>query len=678
MSQSKPHGMEIKNSSILLFVLLVLIVSPLRAADSNLTAEVLSEGWRITNVQTNDLGSVAFGGGFVGVPGDLGSAIFGTDSVVLVNHRGFQKVAKIGDAVPGAPDRVFTNLVFTSLNNSDEITFVGYSAPNGEAGNCMAFPVPSGCNSGLYLFSAGRIREVALGGKSAPGTDNLVYAGDFFSSTLNDEGDIAFGVRIGPNRSEPTSDALFLFREGRVTKIVSGLKLTSAVTLDNFGRVTFASAGVVSQFYMPHAVPVRPGEIREILKSGDPLAGGGAVPDFTGLDALSTNRNGDLVVQLRGVNLAQSGLYLIPTNGKVVRILSNGDASPVGGTFSITYQYNRAHSTITDTRNLKPKLDDSGQVVFVAAVTGGSTAKGIFLYSDGQIHILVRDGSVSPNNPNLLIKFEHSFGDIYGSENFAYDVFFGPLGRIYFTAYLLPASANNLGFGLFVLNDRGVSGLATEFPTGGSDIAPGTGGGTFVGIDWPIVTNDVGDVVFLAGVLNSSYKLGIFRASIPAPAVANPDFEAVAPSGLPDHWTTNWVNSGRGEAEQYDSNGIDSYSGDGVLRLHVGPPSGSVFVLSDPIPVLPGEDFLIQCRMRYYLTGSDSVYFTVLQYDSAGHEVDLWQVVGGPGDNYWQWVPEQIMFKAAPTAASIRIRFGLNAATESYLDVDSIGGRDTP
>jgi len=163
-------------------------------------------------------------------------------------------------------------------------------------------------------------------------------------------------------------------------------------------------------------------------------------------------------------------------------------------------------------------------------------------------------------------------------------------------------------------------------------------------------------------------------ASAPAPLGTRPTvLSPRAASWPPGSWTTFWHNSGSGDAIQYDSSGTDSRNGNNTLRLHVSPGGGSTFALSDPIDALPDTDYRISTRMRYNLTSEgDSVYFSVIQLDDSGSSVGFDEIIGLRGDNHWWWQPWQQIIHTASDAVALRIRFGLMADSESYLDVDAV------
>jgi photosystem II stability/assembly factor-like uncharacterized protein len=157
------------------------------------------------------------------------------------------------------------------------------------------------------------------------------------------------------------------------------------------------------------------------------------------------------------------------------------------------------------------------------------------------------------------------------------------------------------------------------------------------------------------------------------PDIPNGDFERLDENGLPAHWQIVWHNSGSGAAFQYDSGGADAFQGNSVLRLHVDPGGGSTFVLSDAIPIAPGTTYQISSRMRFNLAAdSDAVFFSIIQFDNDGNVVGFDEVRGRQGENYWTWQARRLLIRTSPNTTSIRIRFGLLAAGESYMDVDAV------
>ena len=156
-------------------------------------------------------------------------------------------------------------------------------------------------------------------------------------------------------------------------------------------------------------------------------------------------------------------------------------------------------------------------------------------------------------------------------------------------------------------------------------------------------------------------------------SIPNGDFEALGAGGLPEHWQIVWTNSGTGEAYQYNGTVPEIFSGTSALRLHLDPGGGSLFVLSDPIPIATNAPYLITSRTRYNLPSpADVVYFSIIQFDSPGNPVGFDEVQGNSQDNHWTWVPKALPIRTTSNTAFIRIRFGLVSATETYLDVDAV------
>ncbi len=651
------------------FAILSLFVSPAQGSSpANVNPVILSGGWAIRQVQTNELGSVAFiGGGSFPIDEYTSGGI--ADGAVLVTSNGIDKFAAAGDPVPDRPGRVFGGFLFKSLNNHDEVAFTALTLPSGDGTNCFQAGSPSTCLPGIYLYAKGRVREIARTGDVAPDTGGLTFT-RFGSGSLNDQGMIAFSAGIGG-----VTSGYFLFDGSHTHKIVMTGEslpqlgpigeLSGKYFFDNTGTLTFYQNGIVAQYGN--------GAFRKVLAAGEPGPTGGKVPEFDQLVNISGNEAGDVVFETHGVPYENSEIYLVRRDGRVSRILSHGDPCPGGGKFSLTYTVFRSHIPVTYLSDLNPQVNVSGDVLFVSPVTGGATAAGIFLCSGGQFRQLVVDREPLLSDPGRMILLLYNWNDgvIYSLLN---NIAFGPFGEVVFTAWQAKDSTDISSITIFRLKEGTLSPVVVNW-----DPAPGTGG-QFANASFAFVAaNALGDVVFLSKLYGSSYVQGLFRASLLSPDVPNAGFESVTRDGLPEHWTTAWTNAGSGLAWDYDSGGEDSFEGNAALRLELASSGGAVFVVSDATTVLPDTDYSLQCRMRYNLSGaSDAVFFTVIQSDSGGNTVGLVETRGVRGDNVWTWKPTGLLFHTAPKAAVIRIRFGLIAASESYLDVDAVGGRNSP
>jgi hypothetical protein len=193
----------------------------------------------------------------------------------------------------------------------------------------------------------------------------------------------------------------------------------------------------------------------------------------------------------------------------------------------------------------------------------------------------------------------------------------------------------------------------------------------------PVAVNDSGALVVGGTIFEPGdrFRNELFLGVPVTPDSIPPDdFDVPGVDGLPLHWSTVWTNSGTGDVSRYDSGGVDAYSGSSTLRLHVGPGGGSIFVLSDPAPIIPDRIYAIAAEMRYALpSDSDYVAFTVLQYDANGSEIAINELDGAARDNRWNWKEKAIWVRTLPSAASLRIRFGLMSTVEAYADVDALG-----
>ena len=96
-------------------------------------------------------------------------------------------------------------------------------------------------------------------------------------------------------------------------------------------------------------------------------------------------------------------------------------------------------------------------------------------------------------------------------------------------------------------------------------------------------------------------------------------------------------------------------------------------MLSDPWDVLPDTDYVVTVPVRFYFQSPDENGFvSLIQYDHDGHEIALDEIRLTRGQSLWRWESRILSFRTRRDAAFVRMRLGLSAPLETYLDVDGI------
>jgi hypothetical protein len=96
-------------------------------------------------------------------------------------------------------------------------------------------------------------------------------------------------------------------------------------------------------------------------------------------------------------------------------------------------------------------------------------------------------------------------------------------------------------------------------------------------------------------------------------------------------------------------------------------------VLSDPRVVLPDADYVVTVPVRFYFESPDENGFvSLIQYDRDGHEIALDEIRLTLGQSLWTWKTQILPIHTRRDAAFVRMRLGLSAPIEAYLDVDGI------
>jgi hypothetical protein len=305
----------------------------------------------------NNKGQVVFTADLSEGAGDIGEGVF------LGGNGGLAQIIRVGEAAPGGGTfGGFGSFSPDAINNSGDAAFAFGHDP---------LTLPVGTNAGVYLFqqSSGTVSAVVVPGVT-PAPGGGIFQGAQFHPSLNNRDDLVFpGIvpaDIGPGASIGLGAGIFL--------------------ADKHGGLF------------------------DIARPGDPAPGGNTF-DFAQNPAI--NNHGDIAFgahiaadpcitlgQTLPVNIfcAESVYFRDGETGAIQSIAHQGTAIPDsagGGTFDYAYA---------------PVLNSRGQILFDAGLAGtsasfnGSTidSQAIFLWSDGRLISIARQGDAMPGGGNLV------------------------------------------------------------------------------------------------------------------------------------------------------------------------------------------------------------------------------------------------------------------------------------
>jgi hypothetical protein len=441
--------------------------------------------------------------------------------------------------------------------------------------------------------------------------------------------------------------------------------IAAVLSLDEAGDLVFTTGPTLG---LKAVYRVADGRLMRVLAAGDTVPGG----TLLGIREAAANARGDVVVYgafQETPSSSRLGLFLVPAAGPPHRILADGDPSPAGGRFYLDYPLTRP--TVQMPWRTSPKINRNGDVLFVAPLTSAGSEGGLFVWQGGRLRRLLLSGDPVPGS--AAAKFDivgfASPGVGQPAAPGTSAVFDWSDARVAAVTAFTPGFRG--GIGLFLVSEQSVLLLAADGDKapGIEDEVFGRAPSVFRGRQFSPRLSELGDVTFPASVCCGKFTQGIFQARLPEPAVPNGGFEGTTAGPLPAGWTTSWSNDGLGDAASYSA-ADDVAEGAWALRLHV--VAGSAFVLSDPVPATPDTPYLVSARLRFNLDARDAAYFAVLSYDASGRELGLDEIRLGPGDGSWTWQPIALPFRTRGGTVSIRIRIGLAAEREQYLDVDDV------
>ena len=382
------------------------------------------------------------------------------------------------------------------------------------------------------------VNAAVLQGDTAPSTGNGTFSA-FSAVSTNASGAIGFAADVSGGTS---SQGVFEWSKG-----VTSAATVQGATAPGTGGGTFASFGTpslnkggaiafvadVSSGRVSQGVFVaNKGVISAVAVQGSPAPGGG---QFSAFHDPSMNASGDIafVADLSG-GTATQGVFLART-GSISAVALQGSLAPGGETFDLFGA---------------PSLNRAGAVAFVAALTGGSAAQGMFLTSKGVTSVVALQGDAAPGTgtgtytgfgrPSLNDGGKIAFGANVSGGTATQGVFVASSGGVSAVALQgsgAPGGGTFAAFSSPSLNKSGAVAFAADVSGGAAaqgvflvskgvisvvalvgDTAPGTSGGTFSGFDVPPLNlggpalSDGGVVAFLADVSGGTATRGIFTA----------------------------------------------------------------------------------------------------------------------------------------------------------------------
>ncbi|CAN5187007.1 hypothetical protein BH11PLA2_BH11PLA2_50410 [soil metagenome] len=353
-------------------------------------------------------------------------------------------------------------------------------------GGMIAFAAPSAAQTITTPF------RVTLSGTAAPAGGN--YSTFSSSPVLNASGQVAFQATLTGGTS---TQGIFAGTPGSLN--AAALQGTAAPAGGNYigfsltpvlnasGQAAFG-AGLTGGSSTRGVFAGTPGAVAAIALVGTAAPAGGNY-SFFGIPVLNDSGQVGFFANLTG-GTSTRGIFA-GTPGSLTTAALQGTAAPAGGNYSLINA---------------PVLNASGQVAFLATLTGGLSTQGIFAGTPSAVAAIALQGTAAPAGGN------------YSS------IIFPPVlnasGQVAFQADLTGGSSIN---GIFAGTPGAVAAIALQ-----GTASPA--GGNYSSFQTPPVLNASGQVAFFASMTGGTSTGGIF-AGTPGAVAAIALVGTAAPAG---------------------------------------------------------------------------------------------------------------------------------------------------
>jgi len=434
------------------------------------------------------------------------------------------KVVSDGDPAPGGGQLFDPSAASgtANLNAAGTVAFVG---------------TPLGGVTTLYVWTAGGgVQKVVAINDVAPSTSTTISAITFQTSgtpRINAGSQIVYWARLG---GVPSSSGLFT--AGPAGKVVMVGETLPSPMIGTFtdvsgypyinatGDVAFMatiSVGGVGGTGIFVGTPCSPAPcssaLAKVVATGDSFAGStfSAVSTYRG--AVGFNDVGE-VLFFAGLADGRWGLFLGSGGSPPQAIALNGSAAPAGGSYNFTPPTSRL---------MDARINAAGDILFVAALTGGSADSGLFLRRASlspTFETIALQGQAAPGTTGYYAGINQTLNSIPGE----FQVL-GPDGDVvFFNAVLVDPTT--YGRGMFrYRTDRTVELLLLR-----ADPMPDDWGGLVGAITQNPGVGGPGRFFFRVGTLDSAIADGIYMTFLPGDPPPAPEPAAPSPpTGAP--WT---------------------------------------------------------------------------------------------------------------------------------------------
>lgn len=297
---------------------------------------------------------------------------------VAHSAMGVTKVVAGGDATPigGMFATTGTPALSPGTSNPTDVNSLAF----------LGHVIGGSAQRGIFLLKEKTIVKVAAIGDTTPlgGTYAILSP-----PTQNQAGEVAFSAKIEDGEA---AQGVFLFANGQlstVTKLGKGASLREGAdypvipALNNRGEVAFRALLPDEAAETPGIFVAEGGNVQTVATDNALTPSGTRLTLTTDSTSPLTLNDAGSTAFVAGFkeNRQKFGIFVASKVGELKHIASTGDPTPLGGTFASF---------------VPPHLNNSGDVVFGAGVSGGAAPEGLFLYAKGEITKLVASGDGTP------------------------------------------------------------------------------------------------------------------------------------------------------------------------------------------------------------------------------------------------------------------------------------------